>query len=75
MTFAFTQTSLIYAFHDMTCDEYYQSHEWDGVGDRCGLRTIDARTAKDIATMSSITVGACTSGFPSIDNALGRSRD
>jgi len=59
MTLAFTQTSLIYAFHDMTCEEYYQSHTWDGVGDRCALRAIDAKTAKDIAVMSSITIGSC----------------
>ena len=61
MTFAFTQTSLMYAFHDMTCDEFYQSHEWDGFGDRCASRAIEAKTVRDIAIMASITTGSCTS--------------
>ncbi|CAD6580355.1 MAG: hypothetical protein TREMPRED_002714 [Tremellales sp. Tagirdzhanova-0007] len=58
MTFAFTQTSLLYAFHDMTCDEYYRSHTWNGIGDRCSSGPIDAETAKDIALMASVTTGS-----------------
>lgn len=31
-SFAFTQTSLIYAFRVMTCDEYYARHDLGGLG-------------------------------------------
>lgn len=56
MTFAFTQTSLIYAFRTMTCDEWYKTHPFPGqVGDICATPAIDARTAKSVALMSSVT--------------------
>ncbi|RSH86522.1 uncharacterized protein EHS24_004787 [Apiotrichum porosum] len=59
MTFSLTQTALIYSFRTMTCDDYYETHEWDGVGDRCAIPVIESRTAKSIALMSSLTTG-CT---------------
>ncbi|ODO09636.1 hypothetical protein I350_01848 [Cryptococcus amylolentus CBS 6273] len=62
MTFAVTQTSLIYAFRVMTCDEYYKTHEWDGrEGDRCSVPKIEADSASQIALMSVITT-SCTIG-------------
>ena len=62
-TFAFTQTSLIYSFRVMTCDEWYKTHVWDGQGDRCDLRTIDARAARNVAIMSSTTT-ICSESTP-----------
>ncbi|KLT42324.1 hypothetical protein CC85DRAFT_328228 [Cutaneotrichosporon oleaginosum] len=59
MTFSFTQTALIYSFRTMTCDEYYKTHEWDGLGDRCAIHAIESATARSVALMSSITTG-CT---------------
>ncbi|WVQ87093.1 hypothetical protein IAS59_000814 [Cryptococcus gattii] len=60
MTFAFTQTSLIYAFRIMTCDEYYKTHdEWTGTGDRCSMPKIEADSASQIAIMSTVTT-SCT---------------
>ncbi|KIR43128.1 hypothetical protein I307_04268 [Cryptococcus deuterogattii 99/473] len=60
MTFAFTQTSLIYAFRIMTCDEYYKTHdEWTGTGDRCSVPKIEADSASQIALMSTVTT-SCT---------------
>ena len=67
MTFAFTQTSLIYAFADMTCEEYYRTHEWSGQGDRCALSSIQAQTASSIALMSSITIGSCELTMPLVE--------
>ncbi|WVQ83378.1 hypothetical protein IAT38_005519 [Cryptococcus sp. DSM 104549] len=61
MTFAFTQTSLIYAFRVMTCEEYYKTHEWTGTGDRCAVPRIEADSASQIAIMSTVTTG-CTIG-------------
>ncbi|WVQ76106.1 hypothetical protein IAR50_005746 [Cryptococcus sp. DSM 104548] len=62
MTFAVTQTSLIYAFRVMTCDEYYKTHHWDGgEGDRCSVPKIEAESASQIALMSVITT-SCTIG-------------
>lgn len=56
MTFSFTQTSLIYAFRIMTCDEYYKTHdEWAGTGDRCSIPRIEADSASQIAIMSTVT--------------------
>ena len=66
-SFAFTQTSLIYAFRVMTCDDYYEhpphSHpysplsEAESLGhrlgkDRCSIPVIEGRTARAIAIMS-----------------------
>lgn len=62
MTFSLTQTALIYSFRTMTCDDYYETHEWDGVGDRCAIPVIESRTAKSIALMSSLTTG-CSEWF------------
>ncbi|KAK4686960.1 hypothetical protein P7C73_g3162, partial [Tremellales sp. Uapishka_1] len=61
LTFAETQTSLIYAFRVMTCDEYYKTHAWGGPADadRCALRSIESSTASSIALMSSVTT-TCT---------------
>nr|KIR89040.1 hypothetical protein I308_00037 [Cryptococcus tetragattii IND107] len=60
MTFAFTQTSPIYAFRIMTCDEYYKTHdEWTGTGDRCSVPKIEADSASQIAIMSTVTT-SCT---------------
>ncbi|OXM77049.1 hypothetical protein C364_05564 [Cryptococcus neoformans Bt63] len=60
MTFAFTQTSLIYAFRIMTCNEYYKTHdEWAGTGDRCSVPRIEADSASQIAIMSTVTT-SCT---------------
>lgn len=55
--FAFTQTSLMYAFRLMTCAEYYKSHTYGGPvgGDRCKVSVIEADTARNIALMSSST--------------------
>jgi hypothetical protein len=61
MTFSFTQTALIYSFRTMTCDEYYKTHEWDGLGDRCAIHAIESATARSVALMSSITTGCSES--------------
>ncbi|WWC59317.1 uncharacterized protein I303_101868 [Kwoniella dejecticola CBS 10117] len=59
MTFAFTQTTLVYAFRVMTCEEYYKTHTWDGQGkDRCNVPYVEAKTARQIAIMSTVTVSA-----------------
>ncbi|WWC87011.1 uncharacterized protein L201_001894 [Kwoniella dendrophila CBS 6074] len=57
MTFAFTQTSLIYSFRVMTCDEYYKTHKWDGGNEdkKCNIPYIESKTAKEIALMSTTT--------------------
>ncbi|BEJ12962.1 hypothetical protein CspHIS471_0301360 [Cutaneotrichosporon sp. HIS471] len=59
ITFSFTQTALIYSFRTMTCDEYYKTVEWSGLGDRCAIHAIEAATARSVALMSAITTG-CT---------------
>jgi len=75
-SFAFTQTSLIYAFRVMTCEDYYDhlsSHNDNsqqledghymragGVKDRCSIPTIEGRTARAIAIMSTMTTFCCT---------------
>ena len=59
LSFSFTQTSLIYAFRLMTCEEYYKTHEWTGTGDRCELRLIEAETARNVAIMSTTTTSCC----------------
>ncbi|ORX38886.1 major facilitator superfamily domain-containing protein [Kockovaella imperatae] len=61
LTFAFTQTSLIYSFRTMTCNEYYKHHAWDGPEDknRCAIPRIESSTAASIALMSSTTT-MCT---------------
>lgn len=72
MTFAFTQTSLIYSFRTMTCDEYYKTHaspEMDllgghGNGDRCAVPAIESSTARSIALMSSTTTASSESVQP-----------
>lgn len=56
LTLSFTQTSLVYSFRTMTCDEYYKTHEWDGVGDRCAVKEIEASTAKSITAMGTVMV-------------------
>ncbi|KAL1405594.1 hypothetical protein Q8F55_009233 [Vanrija albida] len=56
LTLSFTQTSLIYSFRTMTCDEYYKTHVWDGVGDRCAVKAIEASTAKSITAMGTVMV-------------------
>lgn len=55
ITFSFTQTALIYSFRTMTCDEYYKTREWTGVGDRCSIHAIESATARSVAIMSSFT--------------------
>lgn len=72
-SFAFTQTSLIYAFRVMTCDDYFEhthgvgsegGHAIDyvGEGDRCAVPVVESRTARAIALMSTMTTFCCTSG-------------
>lgn len=65
-SFAFTQTSLIYAFRVMTCDDYFDSRLGDlsHGGDRCSTPAIESRTAKAIAVMSTMTTFCCTSSIP-----------
>ncbi|WWC67886.1 uncharacterized protein I206_101804 [Kwoniella pini CBS 10737] len=59
MTFAFTQTTLIYAFRVMTCEEYHKTHTWNGNGkDKCNIPYVEAKTARQIAIMSTVTVSA-----------------
>lgn len=67
LSFAITQTTLIYAFRVMTCDEYHLTHKWRGTGDRCALPAIDAQTARSIALMSSFTVFCCELTSPARD--------
>ncbi|ORY30171.1 major facilitator superfamily domain-containing protein [Naematelia encephala] len=55
IAFGFTQTSLIYAFRVMTCDEYFKTHEWVGDGDRCAIPRIESDTAIEIAIVGSST--------------------
>ena len=55
VAFAFTQTSLLFAFRNMACDEYYKTHEWSGDGDRCALAEIDADYVAQVAIMGSST--------------------
>ncbi|GMK57959.1 hypothetical protein CspeluHIS016_0407930 [Cutaneotrichosporon spelunceum] len=59
ITFSFTQTALIYSFRTMTCDEYYATRKFTGVGDRCAIHAIESSTARSVALMSAITTG-CT---------------
>ncbi|WVQ97987.1 hypothetical protein IAU59_005107 [Kwoniella sp. CBS 9459] len=61
MTFAFTQTSLLYAFRVMSCEEYYKTHQWNGdpQADRCAIAPVEGDTARQIALMSALTTG-CT---------------
>ena len=77
-SFAFTQTSLIYAFRVMTCDDHFQHldghdrklHLVESVvkgGDRCAIPVVEARTARAIALMSTMTTFCCklqSSFFP-----------
>ncbi|WVR04573.1 hypothetical protein IAU60_001580 [Kwoniella sp. DSM 27419] len=58
-TFAFTQTSLLYSFRLMSCDEYYKTRSWDGPAhsDRCSVPAIESTTARQIAIMSAMTTG------------------
>ncbi|KAK8847333.1 hypothetical protein IAR55_005190 [Kwoniella newhampshirensis] len=60
MTFALTQTSLIYGFRVMTCEEYYKTHEWTGPenADRCSIPRIEADSASAIALMSTMTTSS-----------------
>lgn len=74
-SFAFTQTSLIYAFRVMTCDDYYDhlssrhdiraGDEYGFKGgrgkDRCSIPIIEGRTARAIAVMSTMTTFCCMS--------------
>ncbi|TXT08630.1 hypothetical protein VHUM_02758 [Vanrija humicola] len=55
LTFSVTQTALVYSFRTMTCDEYYRTREWTGVGDQCAVRAIEARTAERVSLMSGLT--------------------
>ncbi|OCF37391.1 hypothetical protein I316_00512 [Kwoniella heveanensis BCC8398] len=61
MTFAFTQTSLLYAFRIMACDEYHKTHEWTGPpqGDRCAITPVEGNSARQIALMGATTT-TCT---------------
>jgi hypothetical protein len=60
-SFAFTQTSLIYAFRVMTCDDYFTLHNsMIGSGkDRCSIPIVESKTAKAIAVMSTMTTFCC----------------
>jgi hypothetical protein len=71
-SFAFTQTSLIYAFRVMTCDDYFErstGHQDRGdtgdislmSKDRCSIPVVESRTAQAIAIMSTMTTFCCTS--------------
>jgi hypothetical protein len=69
-SFAFTQTSLIYAFRVMTCDDYFALHD-STLGsrsgkDRCSIPIVESKTAKAIAVMSTMTTFCCEFTFPSI---------
>ncbi|KAL7419924.1 hypothetical protein Q5752_005843 [Cryptotrichosporon argae] len=59
MTFAFTQTSLIWNFRTMTCEAYYTDRSWNGGGDRCAVHAVESTTARNIAVMSTVTT-CCT---------------
>ncbi|WVF69934.1 hypothetical protein IAT40_004718 [Kwoniella sp. CBS 6097] len=61
MTFAFTQTSLLYAFRIMSCDEYYKTRQWTGnpQADRCAITPVEGNTARQIALMGATTT-TCT---------------
>jgi hypothetical protein len=62
ISIAFTQTSLIYAFRVMTCDDYFDAQSpVNGQGDRCSIPIIESSTAKAIAAMSTMTSFCCTS--------------
>ena len=69
-SFAFTQTSLIYAFRVMTCDDHFQHLDGHDQklslaemlakgGDRCAIPVVEARTARAIALMSTMTTFCC----------------
>lgn len=71
-SFAFTQTSLIYAFRVMTCDDYFSTRlggrDMGGLGemrllakDRCSIPVVESRTAQAIAIMSTMTTFCCMS--------------
>lgn len=67
LTFAFTQTSIMYGFRRMTCEDYYLHHP-DAVEptpDRCTLRRIEADTAGSISIMVSTTMTCSESTSPS----------
>lgn len=58
LTFAFTQTSLMYGFRRMTCEDYYLHHPdaIEPVPDRCTVRRIEADTASSISIMATSTM-------------------
>ncbi|KAL1406277.1 hypothetical protein Q8F55_007973 [Vanrija albida] len=58
LTFSVTQTALVYSFRTMTCDEYYRARRFEGEGDRCAVRAIEAATAARVALMSGLTTGS-----------------
>lgn len=50
----------------MTCDAWYaEGGEGSGVSDRCAIAAIDARSAREVAIMSTITTSCSRSNeFP-----------
>ena len=52
LSFGTTQVPLIYAFRDMTCEAYYQSHAEPPPGSkRCSVPAVDAGTARAVSLL------------------------
>jgi hypothetical protein len=58
-TFSITQTPMLYAFHLIECDIYYETHPpHSGAGDRCSVDWVAAQMALQMSF-----VGMCTTFF------------
>ncbi|KAI5481252.1 asteroid-like protein [Pseudohyphozyma bogoriensis] len=57
-SFAFTAVSLFYLIRQFTCEEYYNSGGiFEGSGDRCARREIEAETARQVTLMVTLGTG------------------
>ncbi|ODN80897.1 hypothetical protein L202_03025 [Cryptococcus amylolentus CBS 6039] len=63
--FCLTDTTLLYAFKRMICDEYYKDHEWDHTGrHKCSVPAVAASYARSYSLAIGImTVAAVVSVF------------
>lgn len=59
--------SIIYAFREMTCDEYYEHHPPHVIeGDRCSVAVIEAATARAVSILgATITINGSSKSFRS----------
>jgi hypothetical protein len=58
-TFSITQTPMLYAFHLIECDIYYETHPpYEGTGDKCSVDWVAAQMAIQMSI-----IGMCTTFF------------